>query len=199
MVSMPCRWSSWDNNKPEGPAPIMPTCVRMITILFLQERNFQNLVPVVLWSVASSNRVISDMNFQVDTILARDTSEVIKFELSHVLLLNDARFPWIVLVPVRAGLREIHDLCTKDQLVLMGEITRVSSVLSDLYKPDKINIGALGNIVSQLHIHIIARFKDDPAWPGPVWGHGHSQLYEAGALAKTKADLLSALGREMVE
>ena len=133
------------------------------------------------------------MTFQLDAVLERDTFEVRKLALSHVLVMNDARYPWIILVPARADLTEIHDLDPQDQQVLMAEMMQISTALEGLYKPEKINIGALGNIVSQLHIHIIARFEDDPAWPGPVWGHSAAEPYAPGALEKVRAKLLGAV------
>ena len=132
------------------------------------------------------------MIFQLDATLARDTVEVTRFTLCRVLIMNDARYRWVILVPARPGLVEIHDLTPQDRQVLMAEMMQISTSLDELYKPDKINIGALGNIVSQLHIHIIARFKGDPAWPGPVWGHGDAVPYAPDALEKIRSDLLSA-------
>jgi len=132
------------------------------------------------------------MTFQLDAILARDTVEVTRFTLCRVLIMKDARYRWVILVPARPDLVEIHDLDPQDRQVLMAEMMQISTSLDGLYKPDKINIGALGNIVSQLHIHIIARFKNDPAWPGPVWGHGDAVAYAPDALEKIRSDLLTA-------
>lgn len=133
------------------------------------------------------------MNFQLNAVLARDTCEITRLTLCRVLLMNDKNYPWVILVPERADLAEIHDLVVEDQQLLMAEMSRVSTALKQLYQPDKINIGALGNIVSQLHVHIIARFESDAAWPGPVWGAGAAVPYEAHALAKVRADILAAL------
>ena len=91
--------------------------------------------------------------------------------------MNDSRYPWLILVPRYNGLKEIHDLSKGDQGNLMFEITKTTRIIEKLFTPDKINVAALGNSVSQLHIHIIARFKTDEAWPGPVWGIGSSQIY----------------------
>ena len=111
-------------------------------------------------------------DFQLDSRLRTDTIPVGDLPLCSVLLLNDARFPWFVLVPRLPGLTEVADLSEEQAMELMREIRLASSVMMTLAKPDKINIGALGNIVSQLHVHVIGRFLSDPAWPGPVWGHG---------------------------
>jgi len=134
------------------------------------------------------------MTFQLDAVLERDTFEVTKLALSHVLVMNDERYPWIILVPARANLTEIHDLDPQDQQVLMAEMMQISTALEDIYKPDKINIGALGNIVSQLHIHIIGRFEGDAAWPSPVWGHGEAVPYALDALEKIRTELRGAVG-----
>lgn len=106
-----------------------------------------------------------------------DTAEIARLELSLALLMKDCSFPWLVLVPMREGVREIYELAEKDRIVLMEEISLSSQVIKRLYSPDKINIGALGNIIPQLHIHIVGRFKTDRAWPGPVWGAGKAEYY----------------------
>lgn len=108
--------------------------------------------------------------FLLHQTLSAGTLTVTSWDLCRVLLMNDSRYQWIILVPALPGIEEIHDLDVRSQSQLILEIDRASRALSNLIKPDKINIGALGNLVSQLHIHIIARFIDDDAWPGPVWG-----------------------------
>ncbi|MBU0498656.1 MAG: HIT domain-containing protein [Gammaproteobacteria bacterium] len=85
--------------------------------------------------------------------------------------MNDSRYPWLILVPRRQGLREIHHLDGADRLLLWDESCRVAEFMERRFQPDKLNVAALGNLVPQLHLHHIARFQDDPAWPGPVWGH----------------------------
>ena len=112
------------------------------------------------------------MPFTLHPTLARDTAEVVRLPLCRVLLMNDRRFPWLILVPEREGVREIHDLAAEDRAVLIEEIAQASEALARLVRPDKMNVGALGNVVPQLHIHVVARFAADPAWPGPVWGSG---------------------------
>src|SRR6185436_6875608 len=121
--------------------------------------------------------------------LARDTVEVAQLPLCRVLLMNDRRYPWLVLVPEREGVREIHELPAGDRAALIEEISRVSETLERLVRPDKMNVGALGNIVPQLHVHVVARFAADPAWPGPVWGSGPAVPYDGGELEEMRGRL----------
>ncbi len=106
----------------------------------------------------------------MDRRLAADTVELARWPLSLVLLMNERRWPWLILVPRRPGLRDIDDLPPADRTVLIEETARASRALKDTVRPAKINVAALGNLVPQLHLHVIARFTDDPAWPRPVWG-----------------------------
>jgi diadenosine tetraphosphate (Ap4A) HIT family hydrolase len=108
--------------------------------------------------------------FVLDTKLNVDTIEITALPLCQVRLMNDRRFPWVVLVPAKPGLSEIIDLEAADRTKLIEEIALVSTVMRDLFRPTKLNVGALGNVVAQLHLHVIARFASDDAWPGPVWG-----------------------------
>jgi diadenosine tetraphosphate (Ap4A) HIT family hydrolase len=108
--------------------------------------------------------------FVLDTKLEKDTIEITALPLCHVRLMNDRRFPWVVLVPAKPGLSEIIDLDAADRGRLIEEIALVSTVMRELFHPTKLNLGALGNVVAQLHLHVIARFASDDAWPGPVWG-----------------------------
>ena len=130
--------------------------------------------------------------FQLDPRLEDDTVDVARFVLCRVRLMRDARYPWLVLVPARPGLREIHDLDTADRTLLIDEIARASRVLETLHAPGKINVGALGNIVAQLHVHVIARREGDAAWPGPVWGQGAPVAYGDDALAAMRGKLTAA-------
>jgi diadenosine tetraphosphate (Ap4A) HIT family hydrolase len=123
------------------------------------------------------------MTFDLDSRLAADTLPVGDLELSSVLLLDDSRFPWLVLVPRRAGASELTDLSDDDAALLMREIRLAVGVMLELGRPDKVNVGALGNIVGQLHVHVVGRYASDPAWPGPVWGHGQRKPYPAHAAA----------------
>lgn len=133
-------------------------------------------------------------DFALHPRLGTDTHPVADWPLCRVLLMNDCRYPWLVLVPRFNGLREFHDLTPDDQSRLMGEITRASQAVSAAFHPDKINVGALGNMVEQLHVHVIARWASDPAWPGPVWGHGKAEPYAPGAEV-TITDRLAAVLR----
>lgn len=119
--------------------------------------------------------------FPLDERLVADTVPVAAFELSELRLMNDARFPWLILVPRRPGVTELIDLEPGDQTRLIGEIAATSRALREATSCDKLNIGALGNVVRQLHIHVVARFVGDPAWPGPVWGAGQTVAYRAEA------------------
>ncbi len=112
------------------------------------------------------------MTFALDDRLARDGLVIGDLTLCRVLLMNDARWPWLILVPRREGLVELIDLDPADQTQLMDEAGRAARFLKSHARADKINVGALGNVVRQLHLHIVARVVGDPAWPGPVWGHG---------------------------
>jgi diadenosine tetraphosphate (Ap4A) HIT family hydrolase len=102
--------------------------------------------------------------------LEKDTINIGDLPLSRVLVIKDANYPWLLLVPRRADTVEITDLSEVEQAQLMTEINRVARALKDITKPDKLNIAALGNVVPQLHVHIIARRSSDAAWPRPVWG-----------------------------
>nr|WP_255494890.1 HIT family protein [Luteibacter sp. Sphag1AF] len=108
----------------------------------------------------------------MDARLAGDTLVVGDLPLCRVLLMNDARFPWLVLVPRHDGLAEITDLSRSDQQALWDEVNQATEALRGTGPCEKINIGALGNIVRQLHVHVVARRVGDDAWPGPVWGSG---------------------------
>jgi diadenosine tetraphosphate (Ap4A) HIT family hydrolase len=124
-----------------------------------------------------------DPAFALDPRLAGDTIPVGDLALCSVLLLNDSRFPWLVLVPRRAGVTEVTDLSEADSARLMEEIRIATRVMLDLAKPDKVNVAAIGNIVSQMHVHVVGRFRSDPAWPGPVWGFGARTPYPDHAAA----------------
>jgi diadenosine tetraphosphate (Ap4A) HIT family hydrolase len=132
--------------------------------------------------------------FELDPRLAADTHAVGDFELSRVLLMNDARFPWLILVPRRAGMRELIDLPVEEQHVLLHEIGRCANALRNMDKPEKLNIAALGNVVAQLHVHVIARHLHDAAWPRPVWcGVGERVSYDPNALQLRLFSLRNAL------
>ncbi|WP_342148275.1 HIT domain-containing protein [Methylorubrum sp. SB2] len=123
-------------------------------------------------------------DFSLDPQLIADTHHVGDLALCSVLLMDDARFPWLILVPRRPSLSELTDLDEADAAALTGEIRLTVKVIQALAKPDKVNVAALGNVVAQLHVHVIARFRSDPAWPSPVWGHGERKPYPPHARAQ---------------
>ncbi len=126
----------------------------------------------------------SDIPFVLDSRLAADTRLIGELELSRVLLMDDARFPWLILVPRLADMRDLTDLARDAQHRLLDEINRVAHVLHAIAKPDKLNIASLGNVVAQLHVHMIARYHGDPAWPRPVW----SRASKSGAASWCRAE-----------
>lgn len=123
------------------------------------------------------------MSFALDPKLAADTRVIGDLSLSRALLMNDARCPWIVLVPRRAGLSEITDLDAAERAQWMEELALAAQILRALPEVEKINLGALGNIVRQLHGHVVGRRAGDFAWPGPVWGAGQALAYPPIQLA----------------
>ena len=134
------------------------------------------------------------MDFLLHERLAADTVEVMRWPLCRVLLMNDAAYPWLILVPARPGISEVFELSATDQHLLMDETSTAAAALHRLFAADKMNIGALGNVVPQLHVHVIARHRTDPAWPRPVWGQAAALPYPPEALAERLALLRGALG-----
>ncbi len=124
--------------------------------------------------------------------LAADTAFVTDWRLARVLLLNDARYAWLVLVPRRAGAVELFDLSQADRADLMEETARAARLLKSARNAAKINVGALGNLVLQLHVHVVARNPGDPAWPGPVWGHSPAVPYQAAVRDALIAQIVKA-------
>ncbi|XOV84755.1 MAG: HIT domain-containing protein [bacterium] len=133
-------------------------------------------------------------NFTLHEQLVADTTLVCELALSSALLMNDARYPWLVLVPRLAELRDLHEVPVEHRLTLFEEIDQTSSALLELTNAYKINVAALGNQVPQLHIHVIARQNNDAAWPGPVWGVGSPVAYRQAELHKLLTQLRSRLG-----
>ena len=121
------------------------------------------------------------MTFQLDSRLEADTTFVSDWPLCRVLLMNDARYPWLVLVPRRPDMVEIADLTAGDRALLMEEIVRASEILRCVPDVAKLNVGALGNVVRQLHVHVVGRRSGDPAGVGPVWGHSPAVPYQPDA------------------
>ena len=131
--------------------------------------------------------------FKLDQRLQQDTVVVGRFELCLLLLHRDSHYPWFILVPQRQGRREIHHLSAVEQQLLLAESTLLAEALEVVFSPDKLNIAMLGNIVVQLHIHHVARFKDDISWPGPIWGAAAAGEYEVDELAQRLASMRGEL------
>ena len=131
--------------------------------------------------------------FELHPQLAADTHPVGDLALCRVLLMDDAHWPWAILVPRRAAVREIFELGEADQAQLLRESSLVARRMAELFAADKMNVAALGNVVPQLHVHHIVRHRGDPAWPKPVWGQLPRQPYDAAAARATVARLAAAL------
>ena len=125
--------------------------------------------------------------------LANDCLLLGRFTLSHLLLMRDANYPWCILVPDREGIAEIYQLSEADQQQLLRESSQLSLAMAAAFSPDKLNVAALGNVVPQLHIHHIARYKTDAAWPAPVWGRVALKPYAEDELAAVVQSLKSEL------
>ncbi len=136
-------------------------------------------------------------SFQLHPRLAADCIRIGRLPLSELLLLNDARYPWFVLVPRRDGVHEVFELSEQDQRQLWQESAQLSRFMQQAFQADKLNIGVLGNLVAQLHVHHIARYHRDPAWPGPVWGHSPAEPYSPQALSERVAMVCAALGAQI--
>lgn len=135
-----------------------------------------------------------DPNFDLHPQLEADTICLVDWPLSRVLLMNDRRFPWLILVPRVASAGEVVDLSLTDRAQLWREVDAAALKLKTETQALKINVGALGNIVRQLHVHVVARNEGDGAWPGPVWGSGTRVPYEAGRLKSLAAHFATMLG-----
>lgn len=133
------------------------------------------------------------MTFSLHPQLAADTAHIGNLDVCRVLLMNNQHFHWLILVPMRDNIRELHDLDEGDYFKVMEEVRMVSKKLAAHTKAHKMNVAALGNVVPQLHIHIIARFMDDPAWPKPVWGHTPFLPYQEKILKAKVAEITSLL------
>ena len=131
-------------------------------------------------------------DFELHPRLAADTRLVGDLPLCRVLLMDDARFPWLVLVPRVPGLVELTELADADAMRLIDETRRAARALQAHCAPHKLNLGALGNLVPQFHQHVVARFREDARWPQPVWGAGPAEPY-ADAMARARVDALRGL------
>lgn len=127
--------------------------------------------------------------FSLHPQLAADCHQVGVLDLSVVLLLDDSRYPWVVLVPQVEGITELYQLAPEQRQLLLDESCRVGELMMRSFAGDKLNVGALGNLVPQLHLHHVVRNRTDPAWPGPVWGHSAAVPYPT-ALLEQRLDLL---------
>lgn len=134
-----------------------------------------------------------DANFALNPQLLADTIFITDLPLCKLLLANDKSYPWTILVPARPGITELHQLQHADQLQLLEESNKLSVALEELYQPDKLNIAAIGNMVPQLHVHHIARFRSDNAWPAPVWGVNKAVPYTSEEITTAKNNLLNAI------
>lgn len=131
--------------------------------------------------------------FTLHNQLAKDCVPLGDFPLCRALLMNDAQYPWVILVPRREDVAELFQLSRFDQQLLLDEVSSVAAALAGHFNADKMNVAALGNVVPQLHLHIIARFREDPAWPRPVWGVLPAQAYADDALRQRLQELEALL------
>ncbi|PPV41553.1 HIT family protein [Ectopseudomonas oleovorans] len=134
--------------------------------------------------------------FALDSRLQQDCLLVGDFALSRLLLMNDANYPWFILVPRREEVSELFQLDAADQRQLWQETTLLAETLKDTFAADKMNVATLGNVVSQLHMHVIVRRRDDIAWPAPVWGRHPAHPYEASQVEQIIARLRLVLTRD---
>ena len=123
-------------------------------------------------------------SFELHPRLRQDTFSLGQFELCRVLLMNESRYPWLILVPERAAVTEIFELSTEDQCRLIQESSLIAQHLRRVFNADKLNVAAIGNLVPQLHVHHVVRFRDDPAWPAPVWGRLEPDSYTTSSLSR---------------
>lgn len=133
------------------------------------------------------------MVFTLDSRLQQDTLCLGDYPLCRLLLMNDAQYPWFILVPRREDVSELFQLDAAEQAQLWRETTSLAEVLKDCFAADKMNVATLGNVVSQLHMHVIVRRRDDIAWPAPVWGRHPAQAYTSERLVAIKARLRTVL------
>ncbi|MCQ2999359.1 HIT domain-containing protein [Pseudomonas syringae] len=136
--------------------------------------------------------------FALDSQLQEDTLLIGDFPLCRLLLSNDSNYPWFILVPRRPDISEVFQLDARDQLQLWQETTLLSEQLKGLFNADKLNVAALGNVVSQLHMHVIVRRRSDIAWPAPVWGKHPATPYTAQEFSLIKDQLRAVLVKDFV-
>ncbi|BDM21410.1 MULTISPECIES: HIT domain-containing protein [Pseudomonas] len=137
--------------------------------------------------------------FDMDSRLQQDSLVLGDFPLCRLLLSKDANYPWFILVPKRAGVSELFDLSQEDQAQLWKETTYLAEALKREFAADKMNVATLGNVVSQMHMHVIVRHQDDPAWPAPVWGKVPAVGYAAGQVDAIRQRLRTLLTQDYQE
>jgi diadenosine tetraphosphate (Ap4A) HIT family hydrolase len=135
------------------------------------------MIRLQLVAACSPNKETEAVMFVLDKRLEQDTLTLGDFPLCRLLLMNDANYPWFILVPRCEEVSELFQLDSVDQARLWQEATTLAEILKDTFGADKMNVATLGNVVSQLHIHVIARRRGDVAWPAPVWGHQPASPY----------------------
>ena len=138
------------------------------------------------------------MTFQLHPQLKKDSIKIGCFSLSQLLLINDSQYPWFVLVPKRINLTEIYQLSEQEQTLLQQESSFLASTLASCFKADKMNIATIGNLVPQLHIHHIVRYKNDIAWPAPVWGKYDAVPYTEQQVKKIKIQVTEAISTKLI-
>ncbi len=136
--------------------------------------------------------------FRLHPRLAEDCLRLGRFPLCHLLLMRDASYPWCILVPDREDVREIFQLSADDQAQLLRESSVLSSLLTERFQADKLNIAAIGNLVPQLHLHHVVRYRGDRAWPAPVWGRHAAEPYTEKGLAAVVEKICSGLPSDFV-
>jgi len=136
--------------------------------------------------------------FVLDTRLQEDTWLIGDFPLCRLLLSNDSNYPWFILVPRREGISELFQLDDHDQQVMWRETTTLANVLKTLFAADKMNVATLGNVVSQMHMHVIARYSSDAAWPAPVWGRHPARPYSEADVQELRDKLRGVLGSDFI-
>ena len=131
--------------------------------------------------------------FELDPRLEADTLPLADLPLCRALLMNDVRYPWVVLVPRVASVSEVVELSQEEQAQLWQEATQLGAAMKEAFQGDKLNIAPLGNVVSQLHIHLVVRYTDDASWPAPVWGNGTPKPYELAQQGERREQLLAQI------
>lgn len=138
-------------------------------------------------------------DFQLHPQLRQDCFSVGSLALSELLMMNDSQYPWFILVPRRAHIKEIHQLSAADRQTLLAESCLLAETLSEQYRPDKLNIAAIGNLVPQLHLHHVVRYQTDKAWPAPIWGKFPAVPYNGDQPEQRLARMREALASWLLD